>query len=337
MLYKNKIYILGGISAALALIYILTFVFDPQRRNTRGAAYTWLSPRSVNEVAGITIRLNDGNTSEGNVTEVKLEKTAAGADGADAASGGKSGNAAWFVVNDGRNFPAKESWVDELLTALSKKGAYPIRSRTDSAHEKLGLAEAKAKRIVLTSAGGQTLLDLLIGNTDTTGKRYMRKNGSSETRSGDDSLRGWGGYLPNYYDLRLFPDHDKKKLSVADVQRVIITPLPPAPDTPDAPEGAAAPSAAQSFAPWTLARSGSAWQVEASPSSEDAKLDTVQVENYVRGILDAAADNFILSMNAADEPFITAGSGPVPGRLIIQTGDGKEHQITLAAEKVNEK
>ncbi|MDR0551864.1 MAG: hypothetical protein LBG72_07590, partial [Spirochaetaceae bacterium] len=39
----------------------------------------------------------------------------------------------------------------------------------------------------------------------------------------------------------------------------------------------------------------------------------------------------------ADEPFITAGSGPVPGRLIIQTGDGKEHQITLAAEKVNEK
>ncbi|MDR2490249.1 MAG: hypothetical protein LBD20_02480, partial [Spirochaetaceae bacterium] len=199
---------------------------------------------------------------------------------------------------------------------------------TDSAHSKLGVEENTAKQIIVKGHSGVIYLDLLIGSTDTTGKRYLRKNGSAEVRSGDDNLTSWGTTVTGYYDLRLFPSHDKDGLSVADVQRVIINPLPPEPAA-EGQEG----EAAKPVQPWTLVRSGTEWQVE---GQSGVKLDTVQAENYVRSILDATGDDFIQVLSASDEAYAERSDSDLRGRLTIQSGDGKEQMIRLGA-KVNEK
>ena len=300
-----KIYILGGTAVVLLAVYILTFVFDPQRRNMRGAAHTWMSSKYISDVTNITVR-GGGEPGVG----VKLEKI----------------EGSWFVNFEDKKYPAKEEKAVELLETLSQTGAYPVRSRTDSAHSKLGVEENTAKQIIVKGNSGVIYLDLLIGNTDTTGKRYLRKNGSSEVRSGDDNLAAWGTTVTGYYDLRLFPGHDKDSLSVADVQRIIINPLPPEPPA-DGQEG----DAAKPIQPWTLVRNGAEWLVEGQTG---VKLDTVQADNYVRSILDATGDDFIQVLSASDEAY--AADANLPGRLTIQSGDGKERMIRIGG-KVNEK
>ena len=83
MTYKNKIITLSSVIAALAIVYILTIIFDPQRTGARSDAYTWLEPGQNNRISGITIA-KQGET-------LNLSH-----------NGGK-----WFVTRDGKDYPAR--------------------------------------------------------------------------------------------------------------------------------------------------------------------------------------------------------------------------------------
>ena len=202
MIYKKKLSVLSGIIAALALIYILTIIFDPERRGARSAAYSWLDPAETGKISGITIAGED--------EAINLAR-----------NGGK-----WFVSRDGKDYPAKTARVEDFIAALAKRAPYPLRSSNASSHERLSLTDDQAVRVTVAAGAGLPLLNLLIGQSDLTGQNvYLRKQGQNEVRSGEDifSVYTRSG-VTAWYNLRLFPESEGGKFDASHVQRLTVYP-----------------------------------------------------------------------------------------------------------------
>ena len=202
MVYKKKLNVLLGIIAALALIYILTIIFDPERRGARSAAYSWLDPAETGKISGITI------ASAGETINL-------------ARNGGK-----WFVSRDGKDYPAKTARVEDFIAALAKRAPYPLRSSSASSHERLSLTEGQAARVTVAAGAGLPLLNLLIGQSDLTAQNvYLRKQGENEVRSGEDIFSTYTrSAVTAWYNLRLFPESESGKLDASHVQRLTVYP-----------------------------------------------------------------------------------------------------------------
>jgi len=202
MTYKNKIISLSGVIAALAIVYVLSIIFDPQARGARSDLYSWLEPGQNNRISGITI------TREGETVNISQ-------------NGGK-----WFVSRNGKDFPARRVRVEDFLSALSKKAPYPVRSSNASSHERLSLTPDNAVQITVSAGAGPPLLALLIGQTDITGQNvYLRKQGQNEVRSGEDKFSVYtDSMLSSWFNLRLFPENEEGKLDAKDIQRLIVYP-----------------------------------------------------------------------------------------------------------------
>jgi len=200
MTYNKKFTVLSGIIAFLVIVYILTIIFDPERRGARSAAYSWLEPGQKEQITGITIAQSDET-----ITLVR--------------NGGK-----WFVSNNGKDYPARDIRIEDFIAALSKRAPYPVRSSSASAHERLSLTENNAVRVTVTAGAGLPLLSLLIGQADLTGQSvYLRKQGQNEVRSGEDIFTSYtNATLTSWYNLRLFPETENGRLTAANVQRLTV-------------------------------------------------------------------------------------------------------------------
>jgi len=264
MTYKNKIITLSGVIAALAIVYILTIIFDPQRRGSRSDAYTWLEPGQNNRISGITIA-KPGET-------VNLSQ-----------NGGK-----WFVTRDGKDYPARKTRVEDFLSALSKRAPYPVRSSSASSHERLSLTPDNATQITVYAGSGPPLLALLIGQSDITGQNvYLRKQGQNEVRSGEDRFSVYtDSTLNSWYNLRLFPENEDGKLDAKDIQRLIVYP----------PEDAGAPGGAQSQ---IFTRNNREWTFNFDITNPDFS----KVDAYIRDVLGVSGDDFIDGINLSDPMF----------------------------------
>ena len=211
MTYKKQFTVLSGIIAALAVIFILTIVFDPERRGSRSAAYSWLEPGQNDRISGIIITKQDETITL-------------------ARNGGK-----WFVSHEGKDYPAKDPRVEDFIACLSKRAPYPVRSSNASAQARLGLSDEGATRVTVAAGAGLPLLSLLIGQPDITGQNvYLRKQGQNEVRSGEDIFSAYtGSSLSSWYNLRLFPESETGKLDASNVQRLTV--YPPAGEEGDLP------------------------------------------------------------------------------------------------------
>jgi len=207
MTYKNKIITLSSVIAALAIVYILTIIFDPQRAGARSDSYSWLEPGQNNRISGITI------TYAGETVNLSH-------------NGGK-----WFVTRGGKDYPARQARVDDFLAILSKRAPYPVRSSNASSHERLSLTPERATQVIVSAGAGLPLLSLLIGQTDITGQNvYLRKHGQNEVRSGEDRFSSYtSSEVNSWFNLKLFPEHEDGKLDVKDIQRLIVYPPENAP------------------------------------------------------------------------------------------------------------
>ena len=263
MIYKKKLSVLSGIIAALALIYILTIIFDPERRGARSAAYSWLDPAETGKISGITI------SSDGEVINL-------------ARNGGK-----WFVSRDGKDYPAKTARVEDFIAALAKRAPYPLRSSSASSHERFSLTENQAVRVTVAAGAGLPLLNLLIGQSDLTGQNvYLRKQGQNEIRSGEDIFSAYTkAEITSWYNLRLFPESEGGKLDASYVQRLTVYP-------PSAGEGG-------ETHPLILTRKGKEWTF----NFELAHPDIKRVDNYVRDIINTSGDDFVTSVASSDSMF----------------------------------
>jgi len=263
MIYKKKLNVLLGIIAALALIYVLTIIFAPERRGARSAAYSWLDPAETGKISGITIASGDET--------INLAR-----------NGGK-----WFVSHDGKDYPAKTARVEDFIAALAKRAPYPLRSSSASSHERLSLTDDKSTRVTVAAGAGLPLLNLLIGQTDLTGQNvYLRKQGQNEVRSGEDifSIYTRTG-VTAWYNLRLFPESEGGKFDASHVQRLTVYP-PPADDGGEAP--------ARIFT-----RKGKEWTFNFEIAGPDMK----KIDNYIRDIINTSGDDFIASVASSDPMF----------------------------------
>jgi hypothetical protein len=199
MSYKRKLYLLSGLTAALALIYILSLVFDPDRTGARRAAHTWLDPKNLDRVDGIVI---SGGAGE----DLELRRR-----------GGP-----WMVVRGENEYPARELRVDDFLRVLSSRGEWPVRSASSASHRSFGLEEGTARRVRVLGGPGLPLLDILVGRGDSTGREvFVRRTGADEVRSGEDRLTVYlGDRVNSWYNLRLFPESESGTLDAGNVQRL---------------------------------------------------------------------------------------------------------------------
>jgi hypothetical protein len=237
MTYNLKIKVLTGVIGALALILVFSFIFDPERVNSRSSMYSWLDASQKDAIDRITI--NNGNE----VFALVLR------------------NGDWYVSNDDKEYPAKQLRVEDFITALTKSAPYPVRSSNAASHERLSLTEG-SPRVTVTGGAGLPLLDFFIGNNDTSGTGiYMRKQGQNEIRTGEDLFTSFVGSNPNsWYNLRLFPETESGKLSLSSVQRLTV--YPPADED------------GKEIQPFIFTRRGRAWTSTVIADPDSGKVDS---------------------------------------------------------------
>ena len=264
MTYKKKITVLSGIIASLAIIYILSVVFDYERTGSRSALYFWLDPGQKNNIEGITIS--------------NVEETIALVRKGDE----------WFISRNGRDYPARRVRVEDFIGTLIRRAPYPVLSSSVSSHERLSLTEDRSIQITVTGKGGQSLLNLLIGIGDITGQNvHMRKQGQNEVRSGEDIFSTYvRSTLASWYNLRLFPESEEGRLDATGVQRLTVYP-PPTDDGENVP-------------PRIFTRSGREWTFSGFELNNPGMG---RVDGYIRDILGTSGDNFIEDIEPSDPMF----------------------------------
>jgi hypothetical protein len=192
--YKKKVLLLSSLVAVLALIYILTFVLDPEKRSS--AAFAWLDSSLFDMADGIELYGPEGMTV--------LRRR----------------NAVWFVSGDSGLFPAKQERVDDLFDLLSRKANYPVRSSSSEGIARLAMTEESASRITVRGGAGLPLLDLLIGSADALGREvYLRRSPWNQIYSAEDNFSYFINLKTNsWYDLRMFTE-----ASVDSIQQVEVS------------------------------------------------------------------------------------------------------------------
>lgn len=252
MTYKKKFTVLSGIAVTLALVYIATIIFDPERRGSRSDAYSWLESGQNDRISGITI----SKPGESIIL---------------ARNGGK-----WFVSRDGKDYPAKDLRVEDFIAALAKRAPYPVRSSSAASHGRLSLTDENATRITVAAGAGLPLLSLLVGQPDITGQNvYLRRQGQNEVRSGEDIFSVYtGSSVSSWYNLSLFPDNESGKLDASMVQRLTVYP-PPDEDGEEVPTQ-------------IYTRKGKDWVF----NFELMNPDMSRVDSYIRDILHISGDDF---------------------------------------------
>ncbi|MDR0731040.1 MAG: DUF4340 domain-containing protein [Treponema sp.] len=291
MRYRQKITVLSCLAAALACVYILTLVFDPERSGRRSDAYAWLDPRLRDSVDRIDF--NGGESGRGLGSLSLLRR-----------------NGRWVALRDGLEYPAREARVDELLDLLSRRASYPRRSDSSAGHGLFGLSETAASRITLRGGAGLPLLDLLIGRSDSGGgSLYMRKAEGAEVRSGDGGLSAYIDNEPGaWYNLRLFPETGEGRVTLDSVQRLTVF-LPAQASQGTRTEGLT----------MLISRAGNGWRIDAGDRSPDpGDIDKSRVDSYISGILAATGDDFV-------PPPVPSGEQA----LILELGDGRVLSLRL--------
>ena len=194
MTYKKKAAILSAIVAVLALIYIMTFIFDPENRSS--AAFAWLD--------NSLLVMADGLEISGPENRIALKRR----------------NNVWLVADGTSEFPAKQDRVADLFALLTRKDNYPVRASSSEGIVRLGLTEESASRIIVRGGAGLPLLDLLIGGSNALGTEvYLRRAGWNQIYSAEDDYSFFTGLnARSWYDLRLFTS-----ASVDSIQQVEIS------------------------------------------------------------------------------------------------------------------
>jgi len=293
MEYRKKVAALSCAIAALAMAWAAALILDPARRGARADAYSWLDPRDAGMIGAIEISLPREGGGETEPLSLALV-------------GGR-----WVERSGGRNYPARQARVGDFLAELSRRSAQPVRATSAAAHERLGLTEGAAARVTASAGLGPPVLDLLIGNSDLTGRNsYMRRAGRSEARLGDDSRLSSFVRAPrsSWHNLLLFPENEDGAPPVADVMRVTVRPPPE-----DGEGGGLAGGFAE---PMVFARVGRSWE------ASFGAVSSARVDAYVRDILMAAGEGFAGAAEAA-------GGAPA-GSIALEFADGSFAEIAFA-------
>ncbi|MDR1106554.1 MAG: DUF4340 domain-containing protein [Treponema sp.] len=273
--YRRRLLFHAALAAILALAWLLLVFFDPGRLSARKASYAWLSAGAKDAADRIDI-IPAADTGREAVTLVRR--------------GGL-----WRAVRGGRDYPARDARVDDFLSAFTARGDYSRLYSSASSAARLGLDGDRASRVLVRGGSGPPLLDLLVGNADSTGRNvYLRRPGESEIRLGEDRFSGYIFSAPSlWYDLALTGETDTSL-----VQRITVSP----------PRGGP-PGGVRVFS-----RSGNGWIIDGV-----RKPGRAASENYARTLVTVLAGDF--SEEDPQDAFFNDGS------IVIETGSNRIYTI----------
>ncbi|MCL1813590.1 MAG: hypothetical protein FWG29_08730 [Treponema sp.] len=288
MTYKKKLILLGSTAVLLAIVYILTIVFDPARTNARNERFTWLPAGARDEADRIEIYCG------GEKFEMVFK------------------NGSWVVPFGSVDVPARQARVDDLFRILSTRGAFPRRGSGSGSHAELRLDGST--RLVIRGGGGLPLLDLLIGIDDSTGKAvFLRKSGQNEFRSGDRLISAYvNGETNSWLNMKLF---DEK--SVAQVQRVQVF-------FRDY-YGTGEEISLVPYEDYTITRNEENWLLLVSGGSAD--IETARTENWIRAILEAQGEEIITEQQERTDEVNNSFPAVALIRVELGDGSALELQI----------
>jgi len=296
MEYRKKVIVLSCIIASLTLVYVGAVAFDPVRRGARSDVYAWLDSRDTYRISGITIALPQDPFDTAPETVVL-------------ARNGES----WYVLRDGRRYPARRTRVNDFIAELTRRAPYPVHATSAAAHARLSLTATDAARVTVAGGIGLPLLDLLLGQSDLTGRNvYMRRADRNEVRAGEDRFSAyvWAG-RSSWYNLMLFPGSEDGSPSVTDVVR--LTAYPPANEY------------GEPVAPTVFTRAARAWEVGFDGGHLEA-VNSMRVDTHIRDILLSTGDDFA-------DPMIGVEFGD--SRLVLEFGDGGVTTISFTEPDEN--
>ena len=300
MTYKKKAAVLSALIIFLALVYIISFAFDARQQSRD--TFAWLDSASLNLTDSIEIDGSGGKTVLSRRNNIWVFST------------GASGTV---------DYPVKQGRVDDLLSQLSRRDVYMLRSVSSEGSSKLGFAEGKASRIIVRGGAGLPLLDLLIGTGAVGHDVYLKRADKNEIYSGEDHVTVYTEGRPNsWYDLRLFPPASSSGMAIDNsfVQQAEIV-LPPDNGT----------DAAHAL-PFTLSRRGDGWILA---GNENAALDISRVEAWLRSVLEAEGGDFT-NAPVSSEGSITLRFGDGTSRA-IQAGplnDDKSRNVSVSGSRL---
>jgi len=299
MNFKKKAAILSGVVAALALANLLTFIFEPGKPKT--SSFAWLDPSLLVAADYIEIHRSPGANTNGTPgTPVVLVRR----------------NNRWLLRGSepqGSELPVKQARVEDLLSALSRKAAYPKRAFSSEARAALTLEEGRSSRILVRGGAGLPLLDLLIGTADALGREvYLRKADQNDIYSGEDLFTVYTeSKRESWYDLKFFQT-DKAAITADAVQQAEIRFF-----ETSSPEDKAVNELL------ILRRQRSGWII---PGEEGAEIDSIRAESWLRTVLEAEGEDFGFQTPAVYTKSITLRLGDGSSRTIQAGPEGGDNR-----------
>jgi hypothetical protein len=275
MNYKNRIIFLVSLIAVLACTYVTNIILGMNLFGAGSSFYVWLDSRTAQRATRIIIKTPDN--------EFELAK--------------KTNQ--WFVLHNNLEYPARQSRIDDFLSILSTRAQWPVRSTSESTHERFGL-DTPVTRISIF-AEYTPLFDLLIGNDDIfRNETYFRRYGQNEVRSGDGSIRMYlSGPVTSWYNLRLFPESEGGNMDINSIQRF---------------------TAYNGEETQIFSRRNRGWEI----SGVEVENPSVNnIENYIRAVINLEGDNFDDSVTR-DDPMLNHS------RITVEFGNGRTVTIRLS-------
>jgi len=290
--YKNRLVCLLSLIALLSLLYTGSLIFSPEQNNKRSASFVWLEPRLSARINRIEITPREVTyPSQGSVAvEQKIELA--------------KKNNMWVVLHNGDEYPARQLRVEDFISIFTSRAAWPVRSSSASSHDFYGLDSAASSRVTIYGEN-TVLLELLIGNSDNTGREiYLRKAAQNEVRSGENRIAPYiTGFVTSWYNLRLIPESENGELDIEGVQRLSVY------------NGADS----QIFS-----RLNRGWNISGI-NVENPAQDLI--ENYIRVVLNTEGDNFA-GLVSGNEQFNNS-------RIVFEFGDGRVTTIRFSEPDEN--
>jgi hypothetical protein len=256
--FKNKVLILGLVAGALAAAYALGLVFSPTNVQKRRSEQLLLPGFKKEAVAKIEVASDKGT--------IQVERVDKG----------------WKLQIEGSPFPASEERVGWFLDSMAGLRRSRLVSANPESWTSFGVTEQAKSRIRLFDAGGKSLVDLIVGNSEP-GERgsFARLAGSGEVVLLSRSLSNYtDGSLSYWSHLKFFP----ADLAAGGIMRISVR------------ASLSFSDGTQRKLAYTLIRgteAGRKWQVVEPAAQRSAVLDDKAVDKLASTLADFEGNEFV--------------------------------------------
>ena len=278
--YRTKVRALVGANAVLILLLVLGLVFSPERRSDRASRRRLLE--DAKPVA--SIRLGGAET-------VELRKE----------------GETWVMVDSGGVLPVDTARVKAFVDAVAAVDRLQPVSGDRASWQSLGLEGDKARTVVMATASGTTLLDMIVGSyANTGGQVYVALSEGDQSWS---APAGFASYAMSDRASWLELEAWAAAPAAKDVQEVSVTGSITVGDGEVLETG------------YTLAREGTGWAVR---GGTQATVDVAKVEAMLRAILALRGEDYAPASEKA---------GTAALAVELRLGDGSSLKLVVEARR----